>query len=154
MHKVLPATIPKPMPSSRSGITIPQLLDLWSSIHVGYFHTHRSLYSTIPGIVKEMSDKYILVDGEPVLEPNLYKWGEWLETSDRRIARTVIDASTFVSTVFLGLDHQYGHGPPLLFETMVFTDGKGGACRRCSTLREAQLQHAEMCNEVIQTKES
>lgn len=28
-----------------------------------------------------------------------------------------------VSTVWLGLDHQYGDGPPLIFETMVFTEG-------------------------------
>ena len=25
-----------------------------------------------------------------------------------------------VSTVFLGLNHQYGGGPPLIFETMIF----------------------------------
>lgn len=28
-----------------------------------------------------------------------------------------------VSTVFLGLDHQHGDGPPLLWETMIFGDG-------------------------------
>lgn len=30
------------------------------------------------------------------------------------------DKKYWVSTVFLGLDHQYGEGPPLVFETMVF----------------------------------
>jgi hypothetical protein len=28
-------------------------------------------------------------------------------------------AAAFVSTVFLGRDHGFGHGPPVLFETMV-----------------------------------
>lgn len=28
----------------------------------------------------------------------------------------------WVSTVLLGLDHQYGDGPPLIFETMVFPE--------------------------------
>lgn len=28
-----------------------------------------------------------------------------------------------VSTVWLGLDHAFGPGPPLIFETMIFIDG-------------------------------
>jgi hypothetical protein len=27
----------------------------------------------------------------------------------------------WVSTVWIGLDHQFGNGPPLIFETMVFS---------------------------------
>lgn len=34
-------------------------------------------------------------------------------------------AEFWVSTVFLGLDHSYGKGPPILWETMVF----GGSMR-------------------------
>ena len=30
----------------------------------------------------------------------------------------------FVSTVWLGINHQYGEGQPLIFETMVFDDRK------------------------------
>jgi hypothetical protein len=47
-----------------------------------------------------------------------------------------------VSTVFLGLDHSFGEGPPLLFETMVFVNDMSGRWMdRCSTWAEAERQH-------------
>ncbi len=50
-----------------------------------------------------------------------------------------------VSTVFLGLDHQYGDGPPLLFETMVFPKDSYSDlyCERYSTYDEAEAGHAK-----------
>lgn len=33
---------------------------------------------------------------------------------------TELPDGTWISTVWLGLNHQYGSGPPLIFETMVF----------------------------------
>lgn len=53
-----------------------------------------------------------------------------------------------VSTVFLGLDHSWGDGPPLLFETMEFGGPRDGDCDRCSTWDEAEAQHAAMCRRV------
>lgn len=47
----------------------------------------------------------------------------------------------WVSTVWLGLNHAYGNGPPLIFETLVFggeTDGDGD---RYSTRDEARAGH-------------
>lgn len=41
-----------------------------------------------------------------------------------RVAETQI-GPYWISTVYLGLDHSYGHGPPLIFETMIFKDGGG-----------------------------
>lgn len=38
---------------------------------------------------------------------------------ERRVAEDQV-GPFWVSTVWLGLDHQYGDGPPLIFETMVF----------------------------------
>lgn len=57
-----------------------------------------------------------------------------------------------VSTVFLGLDHAFTGGPPLLYETMVFAknewDGHSGLddldCDRCTTRSEAVMMHAFM----------
>lgn len=65
--------------------------------------------------------KYILVDREPVPVPceHLLLWADWMERARRRVALTQVGPCT-VSTVFLGLDHNYFGGPPLLFETMVF----------------------------------
>lgn len=51
-----------------------------------------------------------------------------------------------ISTVWLGLNHQYGDGPPLLFETMVFAEAGGWAdqyVERYGTLAEAEAGHAE-----------
>lgn len=47
-----------------------------------------------------------------------------------------------VSTVFLGLDHGWGGGPPLVFETMVFGGALADECERCSTYTEAEEMHA------------
>lgn len=97
---------------------------------------------------------YILVDGEPVPEPDILKWGRWFEGDTRRIANTKGEGYT-ISTVFLGLDHNFsGEGPPILFETMVFKnkdwdgDGKDGLpdedCARYCTKKEAEAGHTAM----------
>src|SRR5262245_32150582 len=86
---------------------------------------------------------YTLIGQTPVLEPDTIKWAEWFHTADRVVAQTEIPGG-MISTVFLGLDHQFGNGPPLLFETMVFRDGDGQECYRCSTWIEAEAQHARV----------
>lgn len=85
---------------------------------------------------------YILDGKIPVPEPDLTKWGVWFEQVEkRRVSQTVIDTDEHVSTVFLGLDHQHGVGPPMLFETMIF----GGKCDqyqwRWSTWEQAETGH-------------
>jgi len=98
---------------------------------------------------------YILVDGKPVLEPDLLRWARWYESAERAVAKTVFVAKTVlpgyitvpdditVSTVFLGLDHQFGNGPPLLWETMIFNGPRDGWCQRYSSLVEAVAGHDE-----------
>lgn len=52
---------------------------------------------------------------------NLLKWATWMETNERNIAFTKFKTKE-VSTVFLGLDHNFGlKNEPILFETMVFS---------------------------------
>lgn len=47
-----------------------------------------------------------------------------------------------ISTVFLSMDHRHiGDGPPLLFETMMFTNGRADVLGRCSTWEEAEAMH-------------
>jgi hypothetical protein len=50
--------------------------------------------------------------------------GRWLDLhqdpSYIRVAETVVGGVWRVSTVWLGTDHQFLAGPPLIFETMVF----------------------------------
>jgi hypothetical protein len=53
----------------------------------------------------------------------------------------------WVSTVFLGLDHGFSDGAPLVFETMVFPskdDLHELDCERYSTLAEAKAGHARL----------
>lgn len=56
-----------------------------------------------------------------------------------------------ISTVFLGLDHQYGSGPPILWETMVFGGVLDGFQERYATKAEALAGHQEVCRQVAAT---
>lgn len=53
----------------------------------------------------------------------------------------------FVSTVDLGLDHSFGDGPPLYYETMIFERENGDTdwgdlyCNRYTTREEAMKNH-------------
>ena len=64
--------------------------------------------------------QYILEDGKPVAIDDVLKWGAWFEEDDnRRVAEDEVGEAR-ISTVFLGLDHSFGSGPPVLWETMIF----------------------------------
>lgn len=72
-------------------------------------------------------------------------WGAWHhEFANRVLAQTEVPGG-LVSTVFLGLDHNFStRGAPLLWETMVFLDGNDVYMTRYSTFDEAKLGHAEI----------
>jgi len=94
-----------------------------------------------------MTGRYVLIGQTPVLEPDLLTWAK--EYEENRIVQQTQMLGCMVSTIFLGLDHQWGKGPPLLFETRVFWPDEGGyEQERCSTWMEAQHQHAAMCVKV------
>ncbi len=82
--------------------------------------------------------------GTPVLEPDITKWAQWFEKAERHVADEKIGESR-ISTVFLGLDHSFGSGPPVLWETMVFGGKLDQDQARCSGSREqAEAMHAKM----------
>ena len=112
--------------------------------------------------------RYILDDsGNPKPEPDLIKWGTWFEKGNRIVKQDQI-GDVWVSTVFLGLDHSFGGGPPILWETMTFrgdrtkkkkvkimgktfetTDGAWEECERCAGNREqAEAMHNDMVERV------
>ena len=96
-----------------------------------------------------MTDKYILDGKTPQPCDDLMEWGEWHSNIDnRRVARDE-RGDVNVSTVFLGMDHQFGEGPPLLFETMVFGGKFDDECERYSTWDEAEAGHKAMCAKVF-----
>ena len=102
------------------------------------------------------NDKYILNDkGEPVVENDLIKWGQWLQSNfNKRIVKKDYFGTgkkkIEVSTVFLGLDHGWCKGPPVLWETMVFGGGElNGEMDRCSgTRKDAMAMHKSMLKKV------
>ena len=59
----------------------------------------------------------------------------------RTVALDTFDDIT-VSTVWLGIDHQYGAGPPLIFETMIFGGPLDEEQWRYSTENSAIAGHA------------
>ena len=76
----------------------------------------------------------------------LMEWGKLMELKDyRRVAIDVVNGYR-VSTVLLGLDHNWGDGPPLIFETMVFKgdDSDDLDMERYTTLEQAENGHKEM----------
>ena len=86
---------------------------------------------------------YILDEGgSPVPCDDVVKFSEWFSTADRCVARDECDGVT-ISTVFLGIDHDWGSGPPILYETMIFGIGGEEYQARCSTREQALLQHIQ-----------
>jgi hypothetical protein len=92
--------------------------------------------------------KFILVGRQPVSCSDLMTWAQWYETADRQVADSM-QGDVRVSTVFLGLDHGFGDGPPVLFETMVFINGSGGDMERYCTWDEAVEGHQRMVMQVF-----
>jgi hypothetical protein len=60
------------------------------------------------------------------------------------VAKTDLPDGRRVSTVYLGMDHSFGDGPPLLWETMVFPEAS--ICERHETLEQAIQGHREICD--------
>ena len=89
-----------------------------------------------------MSDHYILDENRQPVKVDLMQWAGWF-SKDRHVAKTEVGDAE-VSTVFLGLDHQYGDGPPLIFETLVFGGPLDQEMERYSTWEEAERGHADM----------
>lgn len=89
-------------------------------------------------------DKYKLIGKLAVPCSSLMEWAIWLEgAGPDRIVRQQMVGPLRVSTVFLGLDHNFAaEGDPLLFETMIFgIDLDDSYQTRCSTWAQAELMH-------------
>lgn len=98
--------------------------------------------------------QYILRDGVPVHEPDIAKFSQWFQdhTDERILARDELtpDGGVTVSTVFLGFNHQFGRGNPILWETLVFATGMpfDGEMERYETREEALEGHKAMVNHI------
>ena len=68
---------------------------------------------------------------------------------DKRRVKETLFGDIRVSTVFLGLDHAYGSGPPMLFETMIFGGEHDEYQERYSIYEEAEKGHEKVVNMVL-----
>jgi hypothetical protein len=89
-----------------------------------------------------MWPKYYILVGRLPVAVDMMTWAIWFETVDRQIADTRIGA-TRISTVFLGLDHNWRGGEPILFETVIFGGPLDASQWRYSSYDEAERGHAE-----------
>ncbi|MAF42608.1 MAG: hypothetical protein CMI54_00375 [Parcubacteria group bacterium] len=97
---------------------------------------------------------YKLINKKPVLCEDVLEWGRWFEDADRDVAKNYIGESSehTVSTVFLGIDHSFGGGKPLLFETMIFWEDANDYeeyQERYSTWEEAEAGHKRAIDYVL-----
>jgi len=87
------------------------------------------------------------MNGKPM---TMMQWAQaFKDTAGRVLARTDLPDAYWVSTVWLGFDHNFGDGPPLIFESMVFKEDTHDevACRRYATREEALAGHRALCQE-------
>jgi hypothetical protein len=109
---------------------------------------------------------YILdADGNPMPCEDTLEWARWFgQASNRVVAFTDLgEVLGQVSTVFLGLDHNWSpmHDPltykPVLWETLIFGGIHDGLMRRYDSLEAARLGHEDavrMCMEPPDADES
>ena len=95
------------------------------------------------------TDFYVLNEERAPVAAPVDEWARWFETEDRTVAKTG-DGDILISTVFLGLDHNFGLiGAPVLFETLVFGGVLDGEMDRYTTWEEAEAGHAHMVERVM-----
>lgn len=97
--------------------------------------------------------QYILAGKEVVPIDDIRAWGAWFEKADRHIGHTPITSEVKVSTVFLGLDHSFSGGTPVLFETMVFGGNLSEETVRYTSYDDAQAGHEKMVRLVAKAED-
>jgi hypothetical protein len=98
--------------------------------------------------------RYYMLVGHTPIAVDMMTWAKAIEERRKsmrdkqedpwRVALTEINDKCYVSTVFIGLDHTWRHGDPLLFETMTFGGPLDQDQERYSTWEQAERGHAEV----------
>jgi len=95
-----------------------------------------------------MTPRYYGPHGNPITLDQWTTLREGTTWERERLRSTVGDVE--VSTVWLGLNHQWGDGPPLIFETMVFGGNLDQEQSRYSTRDQAHTGHEQTVARVRQ----
>jgi hypothetical protein len=96
--------------------------------------------------ITSMQDLYYAWDRETghVEAVDLMTWARWFDKpASRRLLHDEPAPGVRVSTVFLGLDHNFSQsGPPVLWETMIFGGPHDGHQARYTSEADARAGHA------------
>lgn len=97
-----------------------------------------------------MRHQHYILEGRETKPVDLLTWAKWLEVNNgSRIIRKTDVGEAKVSTVFIGLDHNYdATGPAHIFETLVFGGPLDGEMNRYPTWSDAEKGHEEMVERV------
>lgn len=90
---------------------------------------------------------WILDENRVPKQVDLFTWAIWFEKTDR-IVRQEWVGDIRISTVFMGIDHNWSDkGPPILWETMAFSNRKNMHLyrNRCA----GSWEQAEAMHEVV-----
>ena len=101
-------------------------------------------------------EQYVLDDDwNPIRCNDVVAWGQWMQNAERHLANDIQEGPhgvrVQISTVFLGIDHAFGSGPPILWETMIFGGLLDEFQERYATKAEALAGHQEACRQVAAT---
>lgn len=95
---------------------------------------------------------YILDENDNPVEADMLTSAEFFELKDRRrVGFTEFSDGANLSTVFLGLDHSFNGGPPVLFESLWFGGFFDEDMTRYYTKQEALAGHNLLVQKYIET---
>lgn len=92
---------------------------------------------------------YILENKKPKVCNDIIEWGKWFNNRENKIVKQTTIQDVKVSTVFLGIDHSFIGGTPILFETMIFGGEHDDFQERYTTWEEAIEGHRKACELVV-----
>jgi hypothetical protein len=101
----------------------------------------------------ERPNHFFWIDADHVVHPvnTMEEWVHVFDLDNNVVAQTGND-SIFVSTVFLGINHNFGFAHekrPILFETMIFGGKMDEYQHRYCTYEEALAGHHMVCEELF-----
>jgi hypothetical protein len=93
------------------------------------------------GVEDLMTERYDLFydrAGEPI---SMEEWSRLFRDMTYKVVEKTHVGDAEVSTVWIGADHGFGEGPPIIFETLIFGGALDQVGARYSTEEEARAGH-------------
>lgn len=98
------------------------------------------------------NNRYFILNenGDPISMTDAIGFAQWFEKANRHLAKTEL-SGFYISTVFLGINHAFGGGDPVLWETMIFgLTGDDEYQDRHTNKRDALLGHIKAIEFVLE----